>query len=221
MEPPTSTWLPVTNRAARPSPPPAMGALPIELIEHIVDFIGSSNDTQTLDFCALASRQLLPTTRHHKYSSICITCGLDIIPLQRFARLLNTCPWVADYVQLFDFYDGDIRWASENPERGYVDPWKTVAMVNHNDGTIGEDLPSVLNAMKKLRVLRLRAHHLRKYAIFSEPLRQALVSTVHRLTFHTLDVYAIEDIPATLFSSTAVKALHMKRYSYRLSYYRG
>ncbi|KAF8637814.1 hypothetical protein AX16_010732 [Volvariella volvacea WC 439] len=196
------------------TPPPTMGTLPIELIEHIIDFVGGSHDTQTLDSCALASRQLLPVTRYHKFSSISIACARNIIPLQRFARLLKNSPCIADYVQSFDFYDYDIWWGTEDPRRPYVSLWKIVDTDtgDDHDGTpVGGDMPSILNALKKLKMLCLRAYSPRRYAIFSEPLKQALSSTLRLPTFHTLDLNGFEEIPPILFSSTMIKALHTKR----------
>ncbi|KAF8637815.1 hypothetical protein AX16_010733 [Volvariella volvacea WC 439] len=186
-----------------------MGVLPIELIERIIDFVGDSNDTRTLNSCALTSRQLLPVTRRNKYSSVAITCCTDIIPLERFWCQLQTFPWVVDYVESLYFFDNDPYWNAEAPNRPHVSPWKIVN--SGDDGTpTGGDVPSVLSKLTRIKSLRLRAHRVRSYSIFSGPLKEALMATFRLPTLQIVDLDGLTDLPATLFSSPSIKALYVK-----------
>ncbi|KAF8637823.1 hypothetical protein AX16_010740 [Volvariella volvacea WC 439] len=184
-----------------------MGALPTELIEQIIGFIGDTKDIPTLNSCALASRNFLSISRYHKYSSVSITCYEDLSILQRFATLLEDCPAVANYVQSFSLSEKDNRIDSEEPSRLFRNPWAYVDKENRSG--IGKDLPTVLGSFTNLRSLHLQTLSYRNYPKFSDPMKQALKSALRLPTFHTLSLDGFRDIAGTLFSETPIKALYM------------
>ncbi|KAF8637811.1 hypothetical protein AX16_010729 [Volvariella volvacea WC 439] len=188
-----------------------MAVLPIELIEHIIDFIGSSKDTKTLNSCALASPQLLPITRSHRYSSIHIHYYRDIIPLQKFACLLRTFPDVANHVQSFTFGDWDYEYRPDDPQRPKPTLWKFVDEDSYgDDNAIRGDLPSVLSALKRLKLLHLLSRCPVNYSILSDPLKRVLAQTLRLPTFYTLQLTGLVDISPILFSSRKITALRME-----------
>ncbi|KAF8637800.1 hypothetical protein AX16_010718 [Volvariella volvacea WC 439] len=171
--------------------------VPVELVERIVGFIGDSNDKQTLNSCALASRQLLPITRFYKYSSISIVCDLNIVSLQKFASLLQDYPFVASYVQTFSISNDYMCVYPGNS------PWMVMDS--------GRDLPSILNNLTSLKSLSLCARQLQSYSDLSDSLKQSLVSTLHLPTLRSLDLEGFQRIPGILFSSITIKTLRLSR----------
>ncbi|KAF8637805.1 hypothetical protein AX16_010723 [Volvariella volvacea WC 439] len=177
-----------------------MAVLPIELIEHVLGFVGDSNDTKTLNSCALASRQLLPAIRLYKYSSISITTDDDPAPLQNFARLLQDSPIVAEYVGSFSFFNRNrARHARLSTYKG---PWVTV-----DSGRM--DLPAVLKGLSKLKSIRLCASPNASYPELSKALKLALISTFRLPTLCTVDLVGFREIPAVIFESSSIKELRI------------
>ncbi|KAF8637803.1 hypothetical protein AX16_010721 [Volvariella volvacea WC 439] len=191
-----------------------MSIFPTELIEHIIKFVWSSNDIKTLNSCALASSHLLPIIRFYRYSSISIICDLDVVPLQKFACLLKASPCVAGYVQSFSFIDCNPWIYDDDYNIPYPGPWR---LVDSDDGGLG-DLPTVLRALTRLKYIRLQSKTRQSYPVFSDPLKQALMSTFSLPTLQTVHLKSLQAIPAVLFSSTHIRSLHVAKCTFDLPY---
>ncbi|KAF8637819.1 hypothetical protein AX16_010737 [Volvariella volvacea WC 439] len=192
-----------------------MGTFPNELIEHVIDYVGEAKDTQTLNACALTSRQFIPITRYYKYTSMSITCDNNTVPLQKFARLLRMCPWVVDYLRSFTFTDLDSWGPFDDTRRPPVSPWMVLDLGRHEGGTsatIHGDLPSIFSALTRIEFLRLHVKNSRIYTFVSDQMKQALAATLRLPTLHTVEVEGLQGLPAMLFSSSTIKVLRT-RYS--------